>query len=526
MTANTSITNSIAELNYILGKLVPASPPTFPGGQTLSTPSGLVGPFRMANFTQTDNTNSGNKSVAAGTTVSVARTASYTTGSITNVGPGNSGNVIAYINGAPAGSVALTGSSNGTYSNLVIFNNQDYHNVVSTVTAGFWSSFSTYMTGTVHPGWNEVNIRDSAVSANTSVPYWYYDNNTVTGPVFSNTAISLTTNTVIYSSTIPHFTNAAQFTLTGNVAKLSGDTFPSSNTFITGTSATGWQTPSSVTYSSATGITYPLARNLYVSSGSAHFSTTVNISTGFSSTTSYPSLVADNSYATTSAGFNPNVTILYKTGTSSNMEETSVTIGSTIGTGSGAAVRIVNPGSTDTPAYTGTESAFNSQTGPLYPYDATIVAGVLKNDQTNYSTGYLPVGPDFSSGRNNNQYFTFKFSRSSVSKFNIAWTGTIAGLWVALPGSGIDTSSTLNGWLDLSIPYAGSGQPGAGSGGNGSNGASLGGNAPLNTSVNASVTATFGTASSSTTSSHEIYVRIKLTAGQTVSALSLQTASN
>ena len=286
LTANTSITNSIAELNYILGKLVPASPPTFPGGQTLSTPSGLVGPFRMANFTQTDNTNSGNKSVAAGTTVSVARTASYTTGSITNVGPGNSGNVIAYINGAPAGSVALTGSSNGTYSNLVIFNNQDYHNVVSTVTAGFWSSFSTYMTGTVHPGWNEVNIRDSAVSANTSVPYWYYDNNTVTGPVFSNTAISLTTNTVIYSSTIPHFTNAAQFTLTGNVAKLSGDTFPSSNTFITGTSATGWQTPSSVTYSSATGITYPLARNLYVSSGSAHFSTTVNISTGFSSTTS------------------------------------------------------------------------------------------------------------------------------------------------------------------------------------------------------------------------------------------------
>jgi hypothetical protein len=122
-----------------------------------------------------------------------------------------------------------------------------------------------------------------------------------------------------------------------------------------------------------------------------------------------------------------------------------------------------------------------------------------------------------------------KFTRTVVSKFDVTWTGNIAGLWVALPGSTIDSTSTLNGWVDLSIAYAGAGIPGAntGAGGNGSNGASLGGVAPLNsTQTNKSVTATFGTVSSSSTATNEIYVRIKLTSGQTVSALSFKAASN
>jgi hypothetical protein len=208
------------------------------------------------------------------------------------------------------------------------------------------------------------------------------------------------------------------------------------------------------------------------------------------------------------------------------MEETTITFGSTVGTGSGLAARVINPGSTDTPVISG-NTTFNSQTSTLQTYDATIVAAVLKHDQTNYSTGYLPVGPDLSTGRTGSQYFTFKFARTSVSKFDIRWTGTIAGLWVALPGSTIDTSSTLNGWLDLSTAYAGAGVPGAGAGGNGSNGAALGGTAPLNSAqTNKSITATFGTVSSSSTVSNEIFVRIKLTSGQTVTALSLQTASN
>ena len=44
--------------------------------------------------------------------------------------------------------------------------------------------------------------------------------------------------------------------------------------------------------------------------------------------------------------------------------------------------------------------------------------------------------------------------------------------------------------------------------------------------TNKAVTATFGTVSTSSTATNEIYVRIALTSGQTVTALSLQTASN
>jgi hypothetical protein len=248
---------------------------------------------------------------------------------------------------------------------------------------------------------------------------------------------------------------------------------------------------------------------------------------GFGSSSADPTITVTNGYQTGTQSFDIGSIILYKTGNSVAIDEGNVVIGSTIGSGSGNAVRIVNPGSGNTPAYTANAAAFNSQTSTLQSYDATVVAAVLKHDVTNYSTGYLPVGPNLSTGRTGDQYFTFKFIRSSVSKFDIQYTGTLAGLWVALPGSTIDTTSSLNGWLDTSTAYGGAGIPGATSPGNGSNGCALGAVAPLGSSVtNRRVTATFGTVSSSSTATNEIYVRIRLTSGQSLTALSLQSASN
>lgn len=534
LTTTTTVTDGIAQLNFVLGKLVPPSPPVFPGTSTLSL-STSVSTGRITGFTQTDNSGWGNLSLAAGTSVSATRVATYAAGTITNVGPGDSGVVTAYFNGVAAGSATLaTGSQNGTYSNLIISADQDYNNVVPTVTAGFWESFSASLSGnTVPAGWNRAQIVDTAGSPTNTIT-WYYDSSTPGTPTFSNTSISLTSNSSTYSSTIPHFNTSTNFRIKGNVSRLSGDTYPlavssGASTMVSTSSGGAFSTPGSVTYTGA-GVTVPLSRNLYVSSGSAYFEMNVGTTTGFGSSASGPSLSVNNNYATGSSGaliVSGTPTVLYKTGTSSTMEETAVTFGSTVGTGSGTASRIINPGSTDNPAYTANATVFNSQTSTLQTYDATIVAAVLKHDQTNYSTGYLPVGPNLSSGRSGAQYFTFRFVRTSVSKFNIKFTGTIAGLWVALPGSGIDTSSTLNGWLTMDTAYAGAGQPGAGAGGNGSNGCALGGVVTLNSAVtNHSKTCTFGTVSSSSTATNEIYVRIKLTSGQTVSALSLETASN
>ena len=527
LTTSTYITNGIAQINQILGKLVPNAPATFPSTFGTLTINSVIGPYRMANFTQTDNTGTGTSSVAGGTSVSPLRVATYTTSTITNINT-LTGDVISVIkNAVQSGTRTITaGATNaGTYSDLVIINNVDYATVTG-IAANFWFSANLRASGTVSAGWNNISITDTNGTP-TSNATWYYDNSTPGSPTFASVSIIPLSTSLTYSSTIPHYNSSTTFRLGVDVSKLSGDMFPASNTFFTGTAGGAFAAPSSNTYPTV-GITYPLARNLYVSSGSVTVNTTSTIVSGFGSSSTGPSVTVDNSYSTASQVFTTALanTVLYKTGTASLMEETSVTFGSTVGTGSGLAARIINPGTTDTPTYTASASLFNSQSSTLTANDATIVSATLKHDQTNYSTGYLPAGPNLSTGRTGAQYFTFRFVRTSVSKFDIRFTGTIAGLWVALPGSSIDTSSGINGWMDMSTAYAGSGHPGTNSGGNGSNGCALGGTATLNSLVtNGSYTCTFGDVSSSSTATNEIYVRIKLTSGQSVTALSLQTAS-
>lgn len=526
LTQSTTVTNGLAQINQILGKLVPQSPGAFPNATSLSVST--LSTYRMTNFTQTDRTTTASKQAAAGSTVtSVRRASSYTTNTFNDVGPGESGTLTLVKNNVATGAVTFTSSSaNGTYSDLIVTDSKDYSETGRISYANFWRSFDCQGSGTVANGWNEIYLSHSAGS-NTSTVSWYYDDSAPGSPIFATPTIVPSSTTVIYSSTVPHYTSATTFLLGVNVSKLSGDMYPTSNNFFTGTAGGAFGAPSSNNYP-AVGIT-SMARNYLVSSGSIVVNTSSTIIAGFGSSATGPSVTVDNSYSTASQAFTTALanTVLYKTGTSSLMEETTVTFGSTVGTGSGLAARIINPGTTDTPTYSAGASLFNSQSSTLTANDATIVAATLKHDQTNYATGYLPAGPNLSTGRTGNQYFTFRFVRTSVSKFNIKFTGTIAGLWVALPGSTIDTSSTLNGWLDMSVAYAGSGVPGAGSGGNGSNGCALGGVVTLNSAQTAhSKTCTFGTVSSSSTGTNEIYVRIKLTSGQTVTALSLETASN
>jgi hypothetical protein len=482
----------------------------------------------MTNFTQNDNSGWSNLSVTAGTSVGAIRSAGYTTSAVTNVGPGSTGTVTAYVNGAPNGNVTLTGSnSNTTNGNLYVYNVEDYHTVVSSVTAGFWTVFSAYATTAsgITSGWNRVHIADSGTGSQTNDATWYYDASTTGTPLFSNTSVSLTSNSTTYSSTIPHFNSSTVFRLKGNVANLSGDLYTSSpfSAFAEG----AFNAPTVPTYASfVPAITTPLSRNL---TATQYFETNVGTVSGFGSSTIGPLLEFTNPYSTGSSGtINPGVTVLYKTGTSNQIEETAITNSYT---GASAAYRITNPDAgtaADNPAYTGSEATYNSQTNTLLATDATVVAAVLKYDVTNYSTGYLPVGPNLSSGRSTSQYFTFKWVKSAVSKFNITYSGTIAGLWVALPGvTDASYATPTNGWLNMASAYAGSGVPGTGTGGNGSTGCSTGGSAVLNSAVSGgSYTCTFGTVSSTNSTGNEIYIRVKLTSGQSLTALSIVNPTN
>ena len=536
LTANTTVTNGIAELNYVLGKLVPASPPNFPASQTLSMTTATTTARMCSGFTQPDNTATGSKAVSPNTVVSATRTASYTTNTITTAGPGDLGTLTAYRNGMGVGNVTFntsaTPSANGTYGgNLIVTNNYDYHNAVPSVTAGFWYVFSSAISGTGAPsGWNEVYIGDSAAS-NTNIPSWYYDNSTATSQQFSSTTFAACVSpSLTYTSTIPHYNTGTNFNVGFLVNRLSANMYPNSNNLTSATTAGGaFNAPALITYTSAN-ISTPLAQNYLVSSGNATANTTAGIVTGFGSSSGGPSVTVTNSYNSTTNSFSPGATVLYKTGNTTAVDEGNVVV-TAVGTGSGNAFRIVNPGTGNTPTYTGSEATFNSQTGPLQTYDAVVVGsssqGLLKWDATNYSTGYLPAGPNLSSGRSGTQYFTIKFVRTNVSKFDITYAGNVAGMWVALPGSVIDSSSGANGWINMAQSYAGAGYPGVNSPGNGSDGCSVGGAVTLNvTTASVSKTCTFGTVSSSSTSTNEIYIRIALTLGQTVTGLSLNTASN
>lgn len=532
LTSSTYVSDGIALLNQVLGKLVPPAPTNFPGGPgTLAIAS--VSSYRMANITQTDNTPGANKSVSAGATVStVRRAATYTTNTFTNLGPGDAGTITAVRNGANVGTVTLnTGASpsgNGTYGgNLVITNNYDYNTANANIAAGFWYVFTSTISGTAAPaGWNEIYIADSATS-NTSTATWYYDNSSPSTPSFSSTTMSSSSTTLLYSSTIPHYTNATQFTIGTTVANVSGNMYPTSNTLASGTAGGAFAAPASVNYNASN-----VGSNTLNAFQTASFTTTANVTTGFGASSTGPQLSVNNSYSTgtltlTTALAN---TVLWKSGTATAIDEGNIVVTS-VGTGSGNAYRIENPGTGNTPTYTGSEAAFNSQSSTLQTYDATVVGsstqGVLKHDQTNYSTGYLPAGPDLSSGRSGTQYFTFKFVRTDVSKFDITYAGNVAGMWVALPGSVIDSSSSANGWINMAVAFAGAGYPGVNSPGNGSDGCALGGVVSLNTTVaSTSKTCTFGTVSSSSTATNEIYVRIALTSGQSVTGLSLKAASN
>ena len=533
LTTASSVSNSIAQLNNILGKLVPSSPPDFPASQTIAIQS--TSSYRMADgFTQPDNTAGGTAAVSAGDTVSkTRRSASYNVNAITNAGPGDSGTISVQLNGTAAGSRTLTTSLDGagTYSNLIITNNVDYNAIDSSVALGFWSVFTSDASGSVTSGWNEVLIDDTATTSSNK-DTWYYDDANPGTPQFSSVTFTADASpSYTYSSTVPHYNNTNSFPIGFSVNRLSGNMYPTSDTFVSGSSGGAFSSPSSVTYSTA-GVTTPLVQDLHVASGSQAVTTTASVISGFGSSASGPSVSVFNSYSTGVQSFTPSGTVLYKTGTSSSssrIEEANVYIGSTIGSGSGLAQRIINPGSTNTPSFSASATVFNSESGTLEVYDSTVVADVLSHDETDYSSGYLPVGPDLSAGRNGTQYFTFKFTRTSVSKFDVKFSGTLAGAWVAVPGSTIDSASSLNGWVELTTAYAGSGVPGAntGAGGNGSDGCALGGTITTGSSVsNEATTATFGTVSSSSTATNEIYVRIALTSGQSITALSLESASN
>jgi hypothetical protein len=159
--------------------------------------------------------------------------------------------------------------------------------------------------------------------------------------------------------------------------------------------------------------------------------------------------------------------------------------------------------------------------------EATIRLGVLRWTANNYSTGYLPVGPNRSGDGGSYQYFTFGFQRTVTAQFNlhvVAPSG-VANVFIAAPGTTLDSTSGLNGWLRCDTTYAGSGKPGVntGAGGNGSDGVAFtsGDRITANTALNGTFRFTLGTENLTNATNNVCLVRIALASGQTITTLAV-----
>ena len=220
------------------------------------------------------------------------------------------------------------------------------------------------------------------------------------------------------------------------------------------------------------------------------------------------------------------------------ISEIAIAVDNSLGNGvyTDDAIRIYNlaANSVDNPAfnstgvnyYTNNPYSESADPGVEGTQEATIRLGVLEHNIIDY-TDQLPSGPD-RSGDTGRQYFTMAFRRQVVANFGINITSStgVAGVWIAAPGTAIDSASSINGWLDTSIQYAGAGVPGgdSGNGGNGSNGCAVTGSDIIatNTPLSGQYNMTLGAENMSNATDNVVLVRIALDAGQKVTTLEIK----
>ena len=520
--ASHKIDDSVDELNYILGKLVPAQPDNI-GGVSLSL-TGTAGVGRLcAGFTPTNN--SGASAPVAGTQYTRNTDSTITTNYITQYGPGDSGTVTGFVNASGVGTTTLNisfglyavKSDNGTYDALQIANDKDAADSSRNVgiSSLFYEVYDARLINAASPdGYNKAHINQG--SNNTANVFWYEDPSTVVAPVISFSGVTAPSSpTLSYSSGVAHYTQAAanNFTYTMTVTNATGDMY-SDHTFVTSDGQTsGFANPGNKTYTNFGGANPPV-RNFGVGSGvdcvitntvrDLHLTLTSNHFSRYDCSTPY------GSHNNQRISYSTNINIMGTTARTNEIDEDNILITS-LGTGSGNADR-VNAGATgDNPTPIYTSWSANSS---VAAYEAVVRGAVLRHDQTNYSTGYLPAGPNYSSGRSGAQYFQMELIRSNVSEFNIAVTGSYGGCWVCLPDNSAWTSSLsgTNGWASMFAAYRGSGvptsaEPGCASGGN------MSGSSGTFTSV-------FGTESSSNDSNNRILIRWRLDNGDSITAMS------
>lgn len=524
----TTYSTAIDELNGLLGLLVPTAPPQ------LSTftfaPTG--GSNQLLADGADDNT--GGNIPSAGSQV-YTRFASTLTSTQPNGGTGATGGdsegangnlfmngsdgiLSAIVNGSTNGQIALDENDNsGNDGALQLLSNPAY----PADTPGFYTALRARLNlSGVQVGYNEASIEHSDTGSTNTIG-WVYDD-VANAPTISSTSYSLNSSSGKFSSGIQHLTDGDTINIEGTVSNLVGQTYITGTVLRYNTSpAVGLNNMNATDL--GTGLSFPLSANLApqtitgktieISSTARFVSSSVNVrawnsngSTGTQTVSGDPLLVYTNNLE---GGNKPHEVRI--TGSSENAYRYYLGSGFTGDSPSGTL-----------PAPTSTnwdEEQLLNASG--YEHEAVIVAGQLKQDTTDYTSNHIPVtsGADYSS-KDSSQYATFIFNQSTLSSISVNITGNYAGLWVALPGvsddSGISPNALGGNWWDAFALYNGSGVPGR----SGDSNAGCATGAPASGS-SGTVNMTFGTQSSTNSTNNTVILRIKLNAGQSISAISI-----
>lgn len=526
----TTYSTAIDNLNGVLGRLVPSAPPNLSDFSIDTTGGGN----ELLTSGATDNT---------GTTLPSAGSSVYTifndgfTSTQANGGNGafggdvegangnlfafgDSGTLEVYINSAEDGSVVLNDSDNtGSFGSLQVLSNPDFPEE----TPGFYKAIKARInkSSTVPVGYNEAYMEHTETGA-TNMVAWVYDD-IANSPTISSTSYDLNTSTTgKFSSGIKHLTEGDTINVNGTIGNLTGQTYTDGTVMRFSTS------PSVGTLNMdasqlGTGLTFPLSANLADQTISGK---TLSISSTARFVESSVRVRGWNPQGSTSNQSVSGDPVLVYT---SSLEGGNKPHESQINGNSADAYRYYLGSSFTGDVPTGTLAAptssnWDSQqllnaTG--YEHEAVTVAGIAKQDQTNYTTGYIPVtsGADYST-KDSDQYVTYVFNQSTLSGISIDINGSYSGLWIALPSISDDGSISPNAlggnWWNTFELYNGSGAPGRN--GDTNAGCAVGSAA---SGSSGTVNVTFGTQSSTNSTNNAVIIRIKLSSGDSISSISI-----
>ena len=470
---------------------------------------------------------------------------------------GASGTLSAAINASADGSKAFTTAEGetGTFTSLVVTSNVDYDTVDASYPQRFYLVASAKITKNLSAYTVGVNAQrlEHTATGNTNLVYVVKDDITATPTTTIGTVYENNQGTVEWISGIPYYDSGSpSLTVSGTtVANFTGQSYADisdPHEIDPGTVSEGSGSIISnlnYTYADVDGAPSMLTGgipNTDTGVSSAYTLGNVIVPLTSSSMFSVSTIKARSANCNGDGAYSEDtnkIQVFTATPGGLNKDQGGIIVDDNLGaTYDDDAVRITGFGTaSDTPSFYDssnanyyTDHAWSGNAGPAGTQEATvrptgINTGIIRHDTTDYSSGYLPAGPNRSTDTGA-QYYTFAFRRTSVANFTITLTGTVSGVFIAAPGTQIDSTSTLNGWLDASVQYAGSGVPGAdtGAGGNGSNGCAFTGGDRILDGVSYSAqsfTLTLGSENMSNASGNNVLVRIKLESGDSVTALSI-----